>query len=155
MKKQFAEIISEIDKKYDRLIKSSPFKCSDIPRCYENKAGIYVFYECTTPLYVGRTNSIRKRLQNHSRRSHMQATFAFLLARHKTGIRKSTYKPSGSRDDLLRNNPSFAAAFDMARERIRNMDVRVVEEDRPIYQALLEIYTSFVLSTKYNDFDTH
>ena len=35
------------------------------------------------------------------------------------------------------------------------MDLRFVEEANPARQALLEIYTSIVLPTKYNDFDTH
>jgi hypothetical protein len=35
------------------------------------------------------------------------------------------------------------------------MDLRFVEEWDPTRQALLEIYVSVFLRTKYNDFDTH
>jgi hypothetical protein len=35
------------------------------------------------------------------------------------------------------------------------MELRYIEENNPLRQALLEIYVSFVLKTPYNDFDTH
>jgi hypothetical protein len=49
----------------------------------------------------------------------------------------------------------FADAFQQAKARVRDMDLRFVEEADPTRQALLEIYASVVLRTKYNDFDTH
>ena len=35
------------------------------------------------------------------------------------------------------------------------MDLRFVEEEGPIPQALLEIYVAVTLKTLYNDFDNH
>ena len=52
-------------------------------------------------------------------------------------------------------NPVFAAAFAAAKERIRRMEYRYVEEDDQTRQALLEIYCAVVLGTTYNDFGTH
>ncbi len=52
-------------------------------------------------------------------------------------------------------NPDFAAAFIAAKERIRRMEYRYVEEGDQSRQALLEIYCAVVLGTPYNDFDTH
>ena len=45
--------------------------------------GIYVFFEDGRPLYVGRSERMKKRVKQHSRRSsgHNSATFAFLLAK--------------------------------------------------------------------------
>jgi hypothetical protein len=117
-------------------------------------AGIYLFSENGCPLYVGRTNSLRKRLQNHIRNNHHQATFAFLLARHQTGETKASYKPNGSRQDLL-SIPEFRIAFDNARQRIKNMDIQFVEEKDPIKQAILEIYTAVQTQAKYNNFENH
>ena len=57
---------------------------------------IYLFSQDGCPLYVGRTNNLRKRLQHHTRNNHNQATFAFLLARHETGNLKASYQPNGS-----------------------------------------------------------
>jgi hypothetical protein len=52
-------------------------------------------------------------------------------------------------------DPVFAAAFREAKERIRAMEYRYVEEREQNRQALLEIYCAVVLSTPYNDFGTH
>jgi len=116
--------------------------------------GIYLFSEGGQPLYVGRTNRLRNRLQYHTRNNHNQATFAFLLARYQTGNLKASYKPEGSRKDLL-ENLEFRAAFDTARERIRKMDVQFVEEPDPIKQTILEVFTAFETEAEFNDFDNH
>ncbi len=52
-------------------------------------------------------------------------------------------------------DPAFAAAFTAAKERIRQMEYRYVEEADQNRQALLEIYCAVVLATPYNDFGTH
>jgi hypothetical protein len=154
MKADFSEVMATGERQFSALIKAERFKCHSPPPYLAGKMGIYLLTEGESVLYVGRTNDLRKRLQNHVRRSHNTATFAFLLARRATGC-KATYKPTGSRADLLRNNPAFATAFDQARERIRKMDVRVVEEVNPTHQALLEIYAAYVSGAQYNDFDNH
>lgn len=82
------------------------------------------------------------------------AAFAFRLAREATGYLDASYKKEGSRSKLMQD-PDFLAAFDQAKTRIREMDVRFVEEANPIRQALLEIYVATSLQTAYNDFSTH
>jgi hypothetical protein len=52
-------------------------------------------------------------------------------------------------------DPVFAAAFAAARERIRGLEYRYVEEADQNRQALLEIYCAVVLATPSNDFGTH
>ncbi len=52
-------------------------------------------------------------------------------------------------------DPAFFAAFVGAKERIRGMDYRYVEESDQNRQALMEIYCAVVLETPYNDFGTH
>jgi uncharacterized protein (UPF0297 family) len=155
MKERFREMVAEVEQRYDTLVNALPFKCTKAPISLAGKPGIYLFSESGKPLYIGRTNDLRKRLANHRHRSHNTATFAFLLARHETGKRDASYQASGSRADLLKNDPTFSAAFDRARERIAEMDVRVVEESDPVRQALLEIYAAFVTGAKSNDFENH
>ena len=55
------------------------------------------------PLYVGRSDDIRRRIRLHCRQSamHNQATFAFRLAKEICGFGKASYKPEGSRADLI------------------------------------------------------
>ncbi|WP_317203015.1 GIY-YIG nuclease family protein [Janthinobacterium sp.] len=120
------------------------------------KAGVYLFTENDKHLYVGRTNGLRKRLQQHCRpgSGHNSAPFAFRLAREERGVTKATYKPEGSRASLIQD-AAFADAFLRSKERLRRMHVRVVEESNPLRQALLEMYIAIELEAPYNDFDNH
>ena len=78
------------------------------------------------------------------------------LAREATGKVKAVYKmgSGGTRKELMLD-PNFVQNFDMAKKRIRGMQVRFVEEEDPVRQALLEVYVAVVLEAPYNDFDTH
>ena len=82
------------------------------------------------------------------------AAFAFRLAREATGKVEATYRKVGSRGALMQD-PIFASAFDAAKARIREMDVRLVEELDPVRQTILEVYVALALQTPYNDFNTH
>ncbi len=85
---------------------------------------------------------------------HNQAVFAFRLAREATGRTVAEYTGSGRRESLMLD-ADFLRAFTDAKARVRNMDLRYVQEDDPLRQALLEIYASVALETPYNDFNTH
>jgi hypothetical protein len=49
----------------------------------------------------------------------------------------------------------FMKAYEAAKHRIREMDVRYVHEAEATKQALLEIYVAVATAARYNDFDTH
>lgn len=155
MHKRFAAVAAQLDSSCRQLLAIRPTKPlglpPDVPR-----AGFYLLSEGRRHLYVGRSNRIRKRLSNHCRPSatYKMAAFAFRLAREDTGRLKATYRPEGSRADLMKD-PAFVAAFGAAKARIREMDVRVVAEADPVRQAILEVYVAVALGTQYNDFDTH
>jgi hypothetical protein len=153
MKDPFDIIIDRVRSKFDELVDSPKHNISRLPKLLP-KSGIYLFSEGGQTLYVGRTNNLRNRLQYHIRNNHNQATFAFLLARHETGNMKASYKPEGSRKHLL-TDPCFRNAFDLARNRIQRMDVQFVEEEDPIRQTLLEVFTAFETNAEFNDFDNH
>jgi hypothetical protein len=133
----------------------TPVTAATLPRRIPT-SGVYLFSEGNNHLYVGRTNRLRRRLQEHCRPSagHNSAPFAFLLARKATGNRKATYRPTGSRREL-ESNRVFARAFTAAKRRVRAMDVRFVSETDPMRQALLEMYVAVALGTPHNDFDNH
>ena len=115
-----------------------------------------MFSENEQALYVGRTRHLRQRMRQHSipASQHNQAVFAFRLARQATGRIEATYDTVASRAALCKD-VGFAAEFSKAKTRVRQMQVRYVEERDPLRQALLEIYVAVVLKTPYNDFDTH
>ena len=120
---------------------------SDIP-----KRGIYVFYEGKKAIYVGRSNGLRNRIQEHGRPSsdHYSATLAFLMAKEDV----EDIPPQITRGELEKR-PDFEAAYSKTKKRIREMGVRVVEVKDPIEQSIFEMYASLALKTKYNSFDNH
>jgi hypothetical protein len=82
------------------------------------------------------------------------AALAFRIAREETGNMVASYRPEGSREHLIQD-PEFSGAFTRAKARIRDMEVRFVEEPDQLRQTVLEIYVTVALSTHFNDFDTH
>jgi len=152
---RFADIVTQLDPSLHRLLAASPCKPLALPKNVA-PAGIYLLSEGAQHLYVGRSNMIRKRLGNHCRigATWKMAALAFRLARETTGMLQATYTQEGSRRALMQDQ-AFVRAFDAAKARIREMDVRVVGESNPVRQTILEVYVAVALQTPYNDFDTH
>jgi hypothetical protein len=155
MNQDFRALVDSLEPKFQALISMPPLRFGTLPSVMPDR-GIYLFSEGGQHLYIGRTNGLRKRLQNHCRLSgtHFTATFAFRIARHETGRLKATYTPAGSRDQLC-EDPVFGPAFDAAKKRVNAMDIRFVEESDSVRQALLELYAATALRTPFNDFDNH
>lgn len=155
MHETFRAFADTLHPSFERLIAMPPMKIGAIPH-EVGDCGIYLFSEGDKHLYAGRTRKLRQRMRNHSLPSsqHNQAVFAFRLAREATGRVEAAYSGEGRRRELV-TDQHFNQAFMAAKARVRNMDLRFVEETDPLRQALLEIYVSVVLSTPYNDFNTH
>lgn len=155
MNEKFKLLIESLDPSYQRLIRMTPVTVptlpDDIPR-----SGIYLLSEGDIHLYVGRSNRIKQRLQEHCRPSanHNTAPFAFKLAREATGKLKASYVEHESRNHL-ETLPEFKNEFSRAKDRVRKMAVRFVAEPNPLRQALLEMYVAICLDTPHNDFDNH
>lgn len=117
--------------------------------------GVYVFYENGTPVYVGRSNHLRKRILTHGRPSsqHNAATFAFILAKEEATKRSLTVSAPGRLG--MQNDPVFSQLYLSAKDRVGRMQIRVIEVSDPIEQTLFEVYAALTLNTPYNDFQTH
>ena len=153
MHRRFAVLVNELDAKCQKLLAMPPVAAKDVPSDTP-RGGIYLFSEDDKHLYAGRTKGpIHVRIRQQFGANANAASFAWLIAREVTG-RKATYKKQGSRDQLL-VDPQFSSEYENARDRIRRMHVRYVQEPKPLRQALLEIYVAVVVEAKYNDFDTH
>jgi hypothetical protein len=151
----FKEYIDSLEPSFQRLLQMKPVTVATLP--FEMpKSGIYLFSEKGHHLYVGRTNTIRQRLQNHCRPSsgHNSATFAFRLTREHTGMTQTTYVSEGSRANLQQCSV-FGPEFLAQKQRVKEMQVRYVGEPDPMKQALLEMYVSVSLGTPHNNFDNH
>ena len=152
MNAKFEKIINQVSDLMQQLA-NSPLRqrnsLGDIP----NK-GIYVFYENEEPIYVGRSNRMKDRIQEHGRKSsyHNSATFAFILAKE---IANEQGIDINKTRNALESNSTFSDIFLEQKERVSGMKVRVIEINDPIIQTIFEVYVSMELNTEYNDFDTH
>ena len=155
MDQKFSEITQNLEPLLNQLLNMSPVQAGSLPKSMP-KRGIYLFSEKGEHLYVGRSNNIRRRIRLHCRPSatHLSAAFAFLITRKDTGKLKPSYKKEGSRKELM-SNPEFNTAFTTELKRINKMDLRFIEVNDPIQQALFEIYVHIALQTPFNNFDNH
>ena len=157
MSASFEEIVVQLEPLLEKLQSGPAYHGRTLREMPEK--GVYVFYEDGEPVYVGRVGSnskqtVRQRVRQHTIPSsgHNQATFAFRLLQDDLGL------PVGHESDMTR--PEFAekyeAEFSEQKQRVRNMEVRVVEITSSVVQAVFEIYAALTLgTTRYNRFDTH
>lgn len=156
MDAKFAALVETLAPKLECLLKCTPLRHGGLQHDMPT-SGVYLFSENGQHLYVGRSNVLRKRYGRHCLpgATHRGAAFAFQLARRATGLITASYVAGESSRAGLMQNSNFSEAFKAAKERIRRMEYRFVEERDQNRQALLEIYCAIVLSTPYNDFKTH
>ena len=149
---KFEEVVEKLPGYFDKLIGSEPVRCQEqwtgkVPDC-----GIYVFFECDEPFYVGRSNKLGERIKGHGALSGTQygATFAFKLLKDKVGGKACEGKTRKEIQD------EYKALFQKERERVRKMDVRVVGITNQVEQTLFETYAILRSGTtpKYNEFHT-
>src|SRR5262249_50892046 len=155
MDPKFAALVEHLAPKCAALAAMKPLEYGALPADMP-KAGVYMFSTPTEHLYVGRTNNLRTRYNDHcgAGATYNKAAFAIKLARIETGL-KATYRTDGSVKSLMQQSPEFVAAFNNAKALIRTFEYRYVEEADPDRQALLEIYCTVVLGAKHNDFKNH
>lgn len=128
--------------------------------------GVYLFSEGRRPLYVGRCglterarragagfSNFRTRLAGHTRPSarHFEAAFAWRLACEDAEGQGLELPPGRSERE---RDPIFAALFVAAKQRVTDMEFRVVEIDDDPMAYAFELYAAFVLDTPYNSFAT-
>ena len=114
--------------------------------------GVYVFYEHSRPLYVGRSNNMRNRIRIQGAESsrNNSASFAFSLLLDAIGGRPKVL----TRPQIERQ---YSAEFSRQRERVRNMDIRSVEITDQAEQSLFQLYAIITLGTApgFNRLDTY
>ena len=112
--------------------------------------GVYVFYESGEAIYVGRSNTMPRRIREHGADSsdRYSATFAFKL------LRRELNDPKGTARDI---EETYREEYRQQRERVRAMTYRAVSIPDQLEQTLFEIYAILEMGTapEYNDFETH
>jgi GIY-YIG catalytic domain len=146
---KFRQAVESLHPKYETLIGSAPHKS----RATLPKKGVYLFSEDDKSIYVGRSGDIPRRFGEHRLPGSgtNKAALAKLIACDELGL----IRDYGKGRDKFKARPEFLAAFEKAKERVRAMDFRAVEELDSTRQALLEVYCAVAGDAKYNDFGTH
>jgi hypothetical protein len=118
--------------------------------------GIYVFYQNEIPIYVGRADNIRKRIQLHTRPSSgsESANFAFNLA--KLDFIEKLSETKVGRKELMKDE-DFIKAFSGHKEMLFASSIKCIRVDNDIIQTMFEPYLALKLGTypKNNSFKNH
>lgn len=111
--------------------------------------GCYVFIDRETPIYVGISRGVIKRLVQHlNYDSHYSASLVYRMA-------SEDYPHEMKRDQAIKDE-QFKAVFFSAQERLRQMRIATVEIDNDLELYLFEVFASMNLDTDtWNTFRTH
>lgn len=116
--------------------------------------GVYVFYECGKPMYVGRSNQIWERIRTHGRNgaTHNQASFAFRLLAKEYNLDIGHSEPR-NRSQIAE---VYAKEFRIQKQRVRSMTIRAVTIVDDTVSYLFEAYAILALGTnEFNKFEPH
>jgi hypothetical protein len=151
MSSKWQELLDEVPKKFEELR-----LCQPLPNPkgaeFKGKKGIYAFRQDGNIIHVGRTRNLQQRMQSHHAATHNKASLAFKLTRRQTG-KYATYKPEGSRSDLLKD-PLFHQKFLQNIEDLKRMEVIFVEIGSHELQYLVELYACIEFGLPTDEFDT-
>lgn len=152
-----ARVSRQLPELLTRLLDSPTYGLGDgreLPSV-EQRYGVYLFSERGRPRYVGRVgltdrskragkaySSFRTRLRGHVRPRHNQGTYAYSRTVKHFHDRKLPL--AGTRKTNC-EDPEFMAEFRRQCERIRRMDIQVVEITDNRLAAVFEIYAATVL----------
>jgi len=154
MNERFKELADRMPLLLQSLLEQPLTAIDDIGITQVPQKGIYVFFEDNKPIYVGRSNRLKKRLKEHSQgSSHYSATLAFRIAKQNTSTQQK--KERKQTNEQLMKNSDFVEEFEATKGRIARAKIRFIEIEDQTEQAMFEIYASMALGTEFNDFSTH
>ena len=148
MAKDFWRTVDKMKPLMDKLKNAREYKWDEYEQAPQK--GVYVLYENGEAIYVGRSNTMRRRIREHGADSsdRYSATFAFKLLRQKLN------DPQGRAQDI---EAAYGEEYRQQRARVRAMTYRAVSIPDQLEQTLFEIYAILEMDTapEYNDFETH
>ncbi len=152
---RFEKLTGRMPLRLRSLLKQPPIAIDDIGITQVPQKGVYVFFEGNKPIYVGRSNRLKERLKEHSQKGsdYYSATLAFRIAKQNTSTLQK--KEKKQTNEQLMKNRDFVEEFEAAKDRIARAEIRFIEIEGQIEQAIFEIYASLALDTELNDFGTH
>jgi len=140
------------DKKLSELSNSEYLTMEQLP----TKAGIYVIFETAEkPIYVGRTDNVRVRIQEHTRPSSGtgSATFAYKLAKREFFQKYPKTKLNKEHEKA----PEFVKIFLEKKIFLKTCSIKFIDIENDILQTMFEPYAAYMLGTypENNTFENH
>lgn len=169
---QFLALTEKFEPYLEHLLASPVFGRGPGRTAAPRKRGVYLFTEVQDGepkhLYVGRVglteraaaagvegySNFRTRLAGHSRPSsrHSEASFAYRLTVEKLGPDVMATLPVKRAERSV--HAGFEPEFKLQKERVTEMEFRVVEIDDPFESYTFEPYAAYRLGTPYNSWAT-
>jgi len=154
MNERFKKLVDRMPLLLQSLLERPAIARDDVGIVQVPEKGVYVFFENNKPIYVGRSNRMKKRIKEHSQvSSQYSATLALRIAKQDILILQK--KRRKQTNEQLMKNSVFREKFEAAKDRIARTKIRFIEVKDQDEQALFEIYAALVLDTELNDFSTH
>lgn len=132
---------------YERIKSSKSYKRDELPKETAKMPGIYMFLnDLNIPVYVGRTDDIRSRVQYHTREGSKSgsATYAFNCAKIEyekfKDISKMTRKELD--DDI-----EFKKIFLTQKKIVASHQIKYIQIRNDVLQAMIELYLAVKLKT--------
>ncbi len=146
MAKDFWRAVEKMKPLMNKLMDAREFKWDEYGEAPPK--GVYVLHENGEATYVGRSNTMRRRIREHGADSsgRYSATFAFRL------LRRELNDPKGTAQDI---EETYREEYRQQRARVRSMTFKAVSISDQLEQTLFEIYAILEMGTEYNDFETH
>jgi hypothetical protein len=143
---RFHRIEQQLPGLLDELEKAKPHDPKKRPEL-QGVAGVYLLTEEGVHRYVGRTRNAWRRLGQHFWKSsgHNSAPLAFNIAKAK--VNETGLDFAGTREELAAH-PAFVPFFEEAKQRVAQMEFRIVELTDPVLSTIFEVYVSLALQTE-------
>jgi len=156
MSTAFQERVNQLNDLYDQLMNSTLISATDATssKLFPSKGGVYLLYEEEKPLYVGRTDNLKRRVRIHRTSDMGGATFAFKLAKEVAVLANLDLSDAKNKKEMAQHT-EFKKLFIGSKERVGRMCVKHVLIEDAITQAIFEPYVHLQLNTPYNDFGNH
>ena len=118
----FEDITVQMGALLDKLRASCAYRKETL-KCLTVQCGVYVFYEDGKEIYVGRSQSVKKRIQQHFSASEKGAPLAFRFLKEDLGLATGQGAPYTSKQLAEK----YKSEFKERKQRVSKMEVRAVE----------------------------
>jgi hypothetical protein len=148
---EFQNAIRETIRLFDTLDSQQYLVKKDL-RARLDHQGVYVMYENETPVYVGRTRKLGRRIAGHRSGSRYSSTFTLRTARLSWSCNHPSQRMTTR---ILMQDVEFVDIFKREVRRVSGLRIKFIECEHILTQYLLEAYAIVELGLDQKELATH